>query len=886
MSAGAIRTTCPYCGVGCGIVARSDGTIAGDPEHPANAGRLCSKGVALADALSNTDRLLFPQISGRNASWDQALDQIAAGFSQAIEKHGPDSVALYVSGQFLTEDYYVANKLMKGFIGTANIDTNSRLCMASPVAGHSRAFGEDVVPGCYEDFDVADLAVLAGSNAAWCHPVAHQRLTAAKRQRGTKFVVLDPRRTASCEDADLHLAIRPGSDVTLFNGLLAHLVETGAVARDWVDRHTTGFEAAVSSARIDAPSLSRVAQKCGVAETDLRQFYRWFAETERTVTLYSQGVNQSVCGVDKVNAILNCHLATGRIGQPGAGPFSLTGQPNAMGGREVGGLATQLAAHMGFTREETDRVRRFWRAPRIASKPGLKAVDLFQAILDGKVKALWILGTNPAVSMPRAGVVRAALRACPFLVVSDCWPNDTTAFAHIVLPAAGWPEKSGAVTNSERRISRQRGFRASPGEARPDWWMLARVARRMGFGDAFDYANPAQIFREHAALSGFENDGRRVFDISALAEISDAEYDCLEPFQWPRPRGTRTHNSARLYADGRFSTPDGRANFVPVSARALPEATDVSLPLRLNTGRLRDQWHTMTRTGRVPRLMTHASEPALEVNPADATKYGLRDGGLARIESRHGSTIARVCATSRQSVGDAFLPMHWTDQFSSAGPIGRLVGDSVDPVSGQPDLKSTPVRVAPVKEFWRGFLLVRNAVIPEVGEDVHWSRVPLAGGYAFELSGLAPLSNRIVAPHQVRCIFDLADDSELIVYSDPGRGVFRYAAIAEQHFAAGLFLAPDDALLPSRSEFSSLLNAPVTAGTRWYLLSGARAADGMRNDGRVVCVCFGVGDQKLRDTIRHHHLNSIDEIGGVLRAGTNCGSCIPDLREFLNEVAG
>ncbi|MGB7035003.1 MAG: molybdopterin-dependent oxidoreductase, partial [Xanthobacteraceae bacterium] len=433
-----IRTTCPYCGVGCGLVAAADGTLSADKDHPANKGRLCSKGTALGDTLATDGRLLYPQIGGRNASWDEALDRIAAAFKQTIADHGPDALALYVSGQFLTEDYYVANKLMKGFVGSANIDTNSRLCMASSVAGHVRAFGEDIVPGCYEDIELADLVVLVGSNTAWCHPVLYQRLVAAKDARGTKIVAIDPRRTSTCDVADLHLAIRPGTDVAVFAGLLVHLVGKGACDETWTYGFAADFPAALEAARRTAPTLAEAAAIADVAAADLGCFYDWFAATERTATLYSQGINQSSAGTDKVNAIINCHLATGRIGRPGMGPFSLTGQPNAMGGREVGGLANQLAAHMSFADPaDIDRVRRFWNAPRMATGPGLKAVDLFDAALDGKIKALWILGTNPAVSMPRAARVRAALGACPFVAVSDCWPTDTTRFADIVLPAAG-----------------------------------------------------------------------------------------------------------------------------------------------------------------------------------------------------------------------------------------------------------------------------------------------------------------------------------------------------------------------------------------------------------------------------------------------------------------
>jgi assimilatory nitrate reductase catalytic subunit len=883
VSSSGIRSACPYCGVGCGIVARSDGAIIGDPDHPANSGQLCSKGAALGESADLGERLLHPEIGGRRAIWDEALNLVAERFSRAIAEHGPDSVAFYVSGQLLTEDYYVANKLMKGCIGSANIDTNSRLCMASSVAGHVRAFGEDAVPGCYDDIDLADLIVFAGSNAAWCHPVLYRRAMAAKQSRGAKIVVIDPRRTATCEDADLHLPVRPGTDVMLFNGLLAYLADSGRIEKDYIERHTSGFDAASASARKDAPSLAAVAEKCRIAGADLLAFYEGFANTERTVTLYSQGINQSVSGTDKVNAILNCHFATGRIGKPGMGPFSLTGQPNAMGGREVGGLATQLAAHMGFAAADIDRVRRFWGSPRIAAKPGLKAVDLFQAVLHGKVKALWVLGTNPADSMPRGDIVRAALKSCSFLAVSDCWHTDTTAYAHVTMPAAGWSEKDGTVTNSERRISRQRRFREAPGEAKPDWWMLTEAARRMGFAESFDYTNPAAIFREHAALSGFENEGKRAFDIFAYADIGDAAYESLPPFQWPAARAPSRHDSARLFSDGRFSTSDEKGRFVAVATRSLPEATDFEFPLRLNTGRLRDQWHTMTRTGRVPRLMTHASEPLLEINSADAQRYGIREGGLAKVQSRHGAMVVRAVFAGGQRRGEAFLPMHWTDQFSSSGPIGRLTGNTPDPVSGQPDMKSTPIGVTPVTELWRGYLLLMNPSIPGMGDDVHWARVPIEGGFAYELSGLSPLTDRLLSPSKVRQFLDLADESELIVYSDPTRSVFRYAAVEAGKFGAGLFLAQSVELLPPRASLVALLGTPVTASTRWHLLAGAGAGTQSASRGQILCACHGVAVQDVRDAIHSGKAATVDEIGGVLRAGTGCGSCVPELRMLLGE---
>src|SRR5690348_3352196 len=566
----ATRTTCPYCGVGCGVLATPDGSggaaISGDGEHPANFGRLCSKGSALGETLGLQDRLLYPMIRCKGVlervAWSDALDHVAHRLQHIVARDGPEAVAFYLSGQMLTEDYYVANKLMKGFVGSANVDTNSRLCMASSVAGHRRAFGADTVPGCYEDVDEADLLVLVGSNAAWCHPVIFQRMLAATHKRGARMVVIDPRRTDTAEEAELFLGLKPGSDTALFSGLLVYLAENGALDRNYIANHTSGFEDALARARQIAGSVAATALATGLSEADVASFFRMFRETERVVTFYSQGVNQSAQGTDKVNAILNCHLATGRIGKPGASPFSLTGQPNAMGGREVGGLANQLAAHMGFSPPDIDRVRRFWNAPRIATHEGLKAVQMFEAIARGEIKALWVIGTNPAVSLPDADVVREALKKLELFVVSEnVRSNDTlNAGVHVLLPALAWGEKSGTVTNSERRISRQRAFLPAPGEARPDWWILSEVAKRLGFGAAFNYASAADIFREHAALSAFENGGSRDFDIGALAALSDEAYDALSPVQWPLPEGAPP--TTRFFGEGGFYTNDRRGRFV------------------------------------------------------------------------------------------------------------------------------------------------------------------------------------------------------------------------------------------------------------------------------------------------------------------------------------
>ncbi len=892
-----VRTTCCYCGVGCGVLAGDDGRVRGDPAHPANHGRLCSKGAALGQTLDDSERLLRPTANGRVASWDAALDLIAARFHDTMAAHGPDSVAFYVSGQCLTEDYYVANKLMKGFIGSANIDSNSRLCMASSVAGHIRAFGEDIVPGTYEDFDEADLVLLVGSNTAWCHPVLHQRLLAARTARGTKIVVIDPRRTATAEGADLHLPLAGDTDVALFAGLLAYLHETGAIDRAWTARHTTGLEQALEAARPFADPET-VAATCGIDPESLETLFDWFAHTERVLTVYSQGVNQSASGTDKVSAILNCHLATGRIGRPGMGPFSLTGQPNAMGGREVGALANQLATHLRVDdAAEREMLRRFWDSPGLPARPGLKAVEMFDAVADGRIKAIWIIATNPAASFPRAGRVRAALAACPFVVVSDCWPTDTTRLAHVVLPAAAWGEKNGTVTNSERRISRQRAFRAAPGEARPDWWMLAHIGRRMGWTPHFAWESPAAVFREHARLSGVAGGSTRLFDISRLAGLDDAAYDALHPVSWPLP-ATGAASGGRLFAEGGFPTSDGRARIVPIqpapahgspSPNPLPagegrgEGATREIALRLNTGRVRDQWHSMTRTGRVPTLMTHAPEPLLTIHPADAARAGLVQDQLAQIRTEHGTLLLRADLRHSQRRGEVWAPMHWTDEFCGAGPVARVVDATVDPLSGQPALKATLAAVVPFPQTYAGLLLRESGgALPTRG--LHWIRVPLRNGHLYRVAGLVAMPRGPALSALARSLVAAPDDAEWLEVSDPRRQTVRLAALRDGRLAGCLFLAAQTAALPRAEMLAPLLGVVLPDSLRATLLAGRSPGGVAADDGQQICACFGVGRTAIRHAVATHRLRSAAEIGAHLQAGTNCGSCIPELEEILREI--
>ncbi len=850
----AVRTTCPYCGVGCGVLAevRPDGSVAvrGDPEHPANFGRLCSKGSALGETVDLGGRLLHPRIGGRRAGWDKALDLVATTFTRVIAEHGPDAVAFYVSGQLLTEDYYVANKLMKGFIGSANIDTNSRLCMSSSVAGHRRAFGSDTVPGTYEDLELADLVVLVGSNLAWCHPVLHQRLAAAKQARPEmRIVTVDPRRTMTAEIADLHLAITADGDVALFNGLLAHLADHGAIDRDYVEAHTSGFDAALAAARADA----------GPVPADAAAFYDLWARTDKVVTVYSQGVNQSTSGTDKVNAIINCHLATGRIGKPGTGPFSATGQPNAMGGREVGGLANMLAAHMDIENSgHRDRVQRFWQAPAMATRPGLKAVDMFRAAADGRIKALWIMATNPAVSMPEAGLVEAALQACPFVVVSDIVAEtDTLRHADVVLPAAGWGEKDGTVTNSERRISRQRPFLAMPGEARPDWRIVCDVAARMGFGSAFAFRSPAEIFAEHAALSAFENGGTRDFEIS-----HPGEFDAMAPFQWP---GADT----RFFAQGGFFTPDRRGRLLPV-ASAPANRTGADFPLTLNTGRVRDHWHTMTRTGKSPRLSQHLAEPFVEIHPEDAGAAGIADAGIVRVETAVGAILVRALLARRQPRGTIFVPMHWNDQFAARARVDTLIPALTDPYSGQPASKNVAARVARFEAALYGFAVLRDR--PAIPDADYWALARCAGGWRLELAFAA-------APGDLATAL-FGQEAGMIAYHDRAGRQQRVAAFDGDRLVGALFLGPAPVAVSRNWAVDQLQAGFADPRARLAVIAGRPGADVM-DRGATVCACFGVGVNQIAAAVTRG-CRTVAAIGETLQAGTNCGSCRSEIKRIID----
>jgi assimilatory nitrate reductase catalytic subunit len=872
--------------VGCGVLAtprKAGADVRGDPSHPANRGKLCVKGSALGETLGLDDRLLHPEVRGERVSWDSAITTLASEFKRCILQYGPESVAFYVSGQLLTEDYYVANKLMKGWFGVANIDTNSRLCMASAVAGHKRAFGEDVVPVSYEDLELADLIVLVGSNTAWCHPIILQRIQAAREKRGLKLVALDPRRTATTQLADLHLPLAAGTDVHLFNGLLVWLAEHGHVDGSFIERSTSGWGEALEAARAGGGSLTATARACGLDVASLQRFYEMFAATPATITAFSQGVNQSSAGTDKVNAIINCHLATGRIGKPGAGPFSVTGQPNAMGGREVGGFVNTLAAHVDLHDEAgRNAVQAFWGSPTIATTQGPKAVEMFDRIHSGEIKAVWIMATNPVVSLPDADKVKAALARCELVAISDVMGNtDTAQFAHVKLPALAWGEKDGTVTNSDRTISRQRPFLPAPGEARADWRIVCDVARAMGFG-GFDFATPHEVFREHARLSAHANDGKRAFDLGAWSEITPQEYEAWEPRAWPM-RHSRESARGPMFADGKFLHADGRARFLPLTPRGPGNAPSRAYPLVLNTGRVRDHWHTMTRTGKSARLSSHVAEPYAEINTADALRFAVRNGELATLRSEWGSMVVRVRTGADVPAGMVFAPIHWNRAFASDARVGALTNPVVDPVSGEPELKHTPVAIGHFEAEWYGVMLTRSTRPPPATQ--WWTKVQGEKFVRYELAGNHARDWSLEARRLLGVPAGTPSaDVDFIEYHEPKRRVYRAAWFVDERLEACIYFDQRPSL-PERGWLARLFSGrKLDAAGRAAVLAG-RALEGA-DHGPLVCSCFGVGHKPIAACARElGAAASAAEIGKRLKCGTNCGSCVPEIQAIIQEAA-
>lgn len=897
-------STCCYCGVGCGVIIESvDGRITGvrgDAAHPANFGRLCSKGNSLhksaTESVTAQVRLLRPmRRADRGAapeplSWDEALDLAADRFAETIRRHGSDAVGFYVSGQFLTEDYYVFNKLAKGLLQTNNIDSNSRLCMSSAVAGYKLTLGADAPPACYDDIAKAETLFIVGANTAFAHPVLFRRIEDAKRANPRlRIIVADPRRTDTAEIADLFLPIAPGTDVALFHGMLHALLWEGAIDSAFIARSTNGFDALKARVR-DFPPRD-AAQCCGIPEADLVRAALWFGQGP-TLSLYCQGLNQSADGTAKNAALINLHLATGQIGKPGAGPLSLTGQPNAMGGREVGAMANLASAHRDL-RNAADRaeIARLWGVDSVPSQAGLTAIEMFEAAAAGDIKALWIACTNPAQSLPEQKLVRRALERAEFVVLQEAFAATATArYADLLLPATTWGEKEGTVTNSERRISRVRAAVSAPGEARADWRIGVDLAHRLevrmrpGKPTLFPYETPDAIWNEHR-----ESTRGRDLDITGLS------YPFLEangPQQWPFPEGS-VAGSARLYADGIFPTPDGRAAFADVGYQPLAEPRDARYPFSLITGRLRDQWHGMSRTGTIPQLFGHVPEPAIEMHARDMERLGVAEGDLVRVRSRRGELLVPARASEQISPTHAFLAMHWGDEFlGGAEGVNTLTLRQFCPRSKQPELKHAAVDIERADLPWR---LLAMAWLPQeralqvqqrlralLREFPFAACVPFGAertGVSFRAAASQPGAASALA--RIERLLEL-DAVDALRYADPRRGRIRTVRVRDDR-VQGFLLGGDTASEPWMREW--LLQQASVQGLGAQLLQPGAAAPGtVAPRSRQICSCFDVSESRIRETLAQTDGTAEERLAslqGTLRCGTNCGSCVPELQRLV-----
>ena len=915
------KSTCPYCGVGCGVVIESDGEqitgVRGDPDHPANLGRLCSKGSTLhltaSAPITWQSRLLHPmqrRHRGEAAApltWDSALDLATDQFTRIIGAHGPDAVGFYISGQLLTEDYYVFNKLAKGLIGTNNVDTNSRLCMSSAVAGYKQTLGADAPPPCYEDIDRAQCLFIVGSNTAFAHPILFRRIEDAKAANpALKIIFCDPRRTDTAEIADLYLPIQPGTDVMLFNGMLHLMLWEGWTDAAWIAAHTSGFEALKACVRDCTPE--RVAQTCGITQQDLLQAARLFATSPATLSLYCQGLNQSSSGTAKNAALINLHLATAQIGKPGAGPFSLTGQPNAMGGREVGGMANLLSAHRDLANpQHRAEVAALWGVPSVPGKPGKTAVEMFQAAADGEIRALWIACTNPAQSMPDQATVRRALERAEFVVVQEAFSTAATCrYADLLLPATTWGEKIGTVTNSERRISRVRAAVPPPGQTRHDWAIATEFARRLQSRlgrtatDLFPYdlqdsaAGAETIWNEHR-----ESTRGRDLDITGL---SWTMLEMQGPQQWPLREGDSTGRE-RLYEDGVFPTSDGRARFVANAYQPVAEPRESRFPFSLTTGRLRDQWHGMTRTGTLGRLFGHVAEPTVQMNAQDMDRRQMKDGDLVHVTSKRGSIVLPVEASKEVAFSQAFIAMHWGEEFLSGcsntgerlAGVNAITTSAFCPSSRQPELKHAAVKILKAELPWS--LLAVAWVAPEQAQSLREELASLMKLFPFavcvpfgrERTGLLfRAASYEAAPDELLARMEAMlglQTHDTLRYADRKKGQRRALRLRRDGDAArleGFLLAGDTS---AQAWIKTLLQdeLPAQAYGRLLLAPGAKPPLAVQPRGRQVCTCFNVSEPAIRECLSASQ--GTDEarlaaLQGELQCGTNCGSCVPELKRL------
>jgi assimilatory nitrate reductase catalytic subunit len=896
-----VKSTCCYCGVGCGVLIETDGGaitgLRGDPDHPANRGRLCTKGVTLNQTANPTYRLQFPEKRalrgrpGQRLSWAQALDEAAERFAETIRQHGPDSVAFYISGQLMTEDYYVFNKLAKGLIGTNNVDTNSRLCMSSAVAGYKQTLGADAPPCSYADILQAKVIFITGANPAVAHPIVFRYVEDAKAANpDLRIIVADPRRSESAEIADLHLPIKPGTDIALFNGMLNILINEGLIDEDYIAAHTTGFDTLREIVKNYPPAIT--ADICGIKTGDLLQAARWFGASGASLSLYCQGLNQSAHGTHNNAALIHLHLATGQIGKPGAGPFSLTGQPNAMGGREVGGLSNLLSAHRDLANPaHRAEMARFWGVPFVPSQPGKSAVDLFKALKTGEIKAVWIACTNPAQSLPNQAAVREALQSADYVVLQEIYANtDTAAYADLLLPASGWGEKHGTVTNSERCITRVLPAVQAPGEARHDWEIVVDFARRLGnkLGHAgvdrlFPYADAESIFNEHR-----ESTRGRDLDITGLS------YTLLEtqgPQQWPYPEGAGG-GKVRLYEDGHFPTADGKARFVAVEHKLTADVVVPELPISLLSGRMRDHWHGMSRTGTVPRLFNLEDEPLLAMHPCDMRHRSLESGDLVRVTNGRGEMIVRVAERAGLAKGRAWMPMHWGSQFMSTPGANALACDATDPYSKQPELKHAAVQIEKSDLSYPLTVIRRCADVSAALDMLQAARVLLpAFGYAsiglygrssplvvFRAASAWPLGERSIA--DIDEIFGLAGEEGAIVYADARRHIAK-KAVALDGRLLGVRLAGET--LAQAWLKQAMAEDELDASLIRFALAPTAKPPVSVAPRNIVCKCADVSDVQIRKELAAGA--ALPQLQQTLKCGTFCGSCVPDIKRMVADRA-
>ena len=912
---GEVRATCCYCGVGCGVLIATDGQqvtgVRGDPDHPANFGRLCTKGSTLhltaTPLLQQQARALAPELrtqrdsSRQVTSWDATLDMMAQKFADTIRTHGPDSVAFYISGQLLTEDYYVFNKLAKGLIGTNNIDTNSRLCMSSAVAGYKQTLGADAPPACYEDIDHAELIFIVGANPAYAHPVLYRRIEDARKNNPRlKLLVADPRRTDTARDADLFLPILPGTDVALFNGMLHICLWEDLIDPAFIAGHTDGFADLKRTVRDYTPKF--VADTCGIAEADLLTAARWFGQSPAALSLYCQGLNQSSSGTAKNAALINLHLATHQIGKPGAGPFSLTGQPNAMGGREVGGMANLLSGHRDLANPaHRAEVAALWGIDDVPSKPGKTAVEMFEAVRDGDIKLLWIACTNPAQSLPNQKLVREALQTAEMVVLQEAFKNTATAeYADVLLPATAWSEKEGTVTNSERRITRIHPALPGAGESRHDWEIVVDFARRLEklLGKEttlFPYTSVESIWNEHR-----ESTRGRDLDITGLsyAILADAG-----PQQWPYPTGAST-GKKRLYEDGIFPTTTGRANFVDTPYRPVAEPVDAHYPFHLTTGRLRDQWHGMSRTGLVAQLFSHAAEPAVVMAQGDLDRRLLKAGDLVHVTSRRGSQILPVQPGDDMRAGQAFIGMHWGEEYLSgrghqgggSHGVNALTSAALDPSSKQPELKHAAVKILKAELPWN--LLVFGWLDPAEVVNIQAALRPIMRHFGYAACTLfgrdkvgvlfRAADDYPAAPELVREIeahFGLTE-AHVLRYDDSRRGNARRMRV-ESGLLQAVSLAGDVSAAGWLKAYLETAESVTPLGRRLMMPSATPPA-GFVSRGRIVCNCFDVAECDIHAVLREQPADperQLAKLQSRLKCGNNCGSCVPELRAMIKQVS-